>query len=171
MPESTFTGTVLMFSDRPGFESKTVDLAFPATFLPGRRWEVTPRQFGKVEIPDIEVEAFAARLKLVVSLWKTARGTFDLEPGALLVDGSFKFFVALLPSTLDIRLDGGSYTLPGVPGAAVSGAAITAGSGALRLAGAGTFVDPHLHGTKCLVQLEGVFDPVPWGGASPGGPG
>lgn len=161
--ESIFTGRVLMFSDRPGFAQKTVDLSFRAVFEDQGLWTVKPAQFGVVKIPDIEtgLPPPLHRVTLKVSLWKSARGNFDLAAGELEIEGSFNFHVAFQSSTLDIRLDGGAYELAAPP-AVVAGKPIVPASGAMCLAGKGRFQGGHLHGDTCLVQLEGTFAPAPW---------
>jgi hypothetical protein len=159
-----FTGKVTMYSDREGFAGpKVVDLKFAAELLPGSKWTVDPADFGengKVRIPDIEGPE-GGLVDLVVRLAEDAEGT--QVDGKVELKASFKFtFAVFLMSRLEVTLDAGHYTLVEVPNASVQGAAFDPQHARLRLAGAATFRNFPLDGNKCLVEIDGRFDPTPW---------
>ena len=155
-----FTGTATLYSDDTQFEKKVgLEISFRARFDPPV-WRVRAADFKPVELAD--VESGGRKFDLVVTLDEDAKGSYDVTTGALSIFTVFEFNpdLPLVPSSdLKITLDGGSYTLR--PGAEVRGSPYDKTTGALSLAGIGTFVSGTLRDTRCAIQLDGVFKPQP----------
>ena len=158
-------GLVHLYTDRPGLEQTTKPLPLRARFAPSGHWQVDKNGFaddGLMLIPDIETGgALVPTVDLRVRLRERARGRHHKASGSIHIDAGFRFTVVLFSSTLDLRLDGGTYALPAGK-AQVAGEPLDAPTGRVALAGLGTFTGGQLHGVNCLVRLEGRFDPNPW---------
>jgi hypothetical protein len=149
-----FTGNVRLFTDYDlASQPATGALPLQATFDAEGRWRVEPQDFGdggRFDIPSANVS---------ISLREAAIGRHDSATAEIDVVLSCAFDLPLGDSTLQIQLDPGTYTLDAY---SVAGAPLDAGTGRVRLAGAGNFKHGMLNGYRCLVEVDGSFTPNPW---------
>lgn len=166
MPLTTrFEGFADLYSTRNGFkEKKNQVVDFTASFDDDGHWTVKTGDFHKVVIDDIEGPNNMT-VKLTVTLAQDASATAVGTDGTTLLQATFSFTlkisVAQIESILALELDNtGPHEME--PGTVVQGAAVDRTTGALALAGIGTFSKGKLDGDKCAVLLRGKFVPNPW---------
>jgi hypothetical protein len=157
---STCQGVATLWSTHTSFPGpKQQPFHFDAGFESRNgRWTVT--RFEPILIPD--VDSPLGKLKVTVALLPPTAGAWDAATGAMSVGARFEFRFskpAIRASTLEITLDTDNAHRP--PPHAVQGARLNAATGAVTLAGVGTFTNGVLIGVQCAIQLTGTFAPLP----------
>lgn len=159
MTTTTYTGSVTLYSSRPGFPGpKTVEnIRF--TLEP----DAAPNVFRVTSFDDVtieDVETPLGKKRLIARMVPPGSATVDSATGSVSIEAEFRFKLsvpALFPSRLALVVSTGSASMPS--GDIESGEVVVPGKGAVRLVGASSFEGGFLEDDLCGVVLEGDFEP------------